>query len=424
MPIEILMPALSPTMTEGALASWQKSVGDRVEAGDVVAEIETDKATIEIEAADAGVLGKILVEAGTGNIAVNRPIALILSDGESPTDLEAFQAAGTAQAAGGPFASGEGAEPEAADGSISEHRADKTRLFASPLARRIAALSDIDLTRVAGSGPNGRIVKNDVEAAADKASAPPAPVVTDDTGPRPASPALPAVADDAVLDVLPHSAMRRTIAARLTQAKRDIPHFYLSVDCRLDACLTLRAELNGRAGADYRLSVNDFVVRAAALAMREVPAVNASWGEDAIARLRQVDISVAVALEEGLITPIVRNAGHKGLSAISNEIKALAERARAGELAPEEYQGGSFSISNLGMYGIDRFAAIINPPQSCILAVGAGEQRPVVTDGALGVATVMTCTLSADHRVVDGALGAEFLGAFRRIIEDPLTLLL
>ncbi len=393
MPVEILMPELSPTMTEGAVASWLKSVGDAVEAGEVIAEIETDKATVEYRAAANGTLAKILVEAGTEGVAVHQPIALLVEQGERPDAVSARS-------------------------DMPPPPTRRERPLASPLARKIAAQSGIDLAAVKGSGPNGRIVKRDVVGAV----APVAPPPPRAPAPEPAR----EEAGEAALahDPVPHSAVRKVIARRLSEAKRDIPHFYLSIDCRIDALLALRAELNARPGADYRLSVNDFVLRAVATAMRRVPNVNASWTEDAIRVRRGVDVSVAVAIEGGLITPVIRDADRKGLATLSNEARELAARARERKLSPEEYEGGGFTVSNLGMYGIREFAAIINPPQSCILAVGAGEQRPVVTDGALGVATVMTCTLSADHRVVDGAIGAEFLAIFKGLIEDPLSMLL
>ena len=422
MPVQILMPALSPTMTEGNLARWLKAEGDAVKSGDVLCEIETDKATMEFEAADEGILAKILVGGGTSGVKVNQPIAVLLLDGEDASAIVAAPAPAAAAPAAAvaivpaPVPSAAPAAPAAAG----------ERVFASPLARRIARDGNLDLAAVKGSGPHGRIVKADVEAAiaagparpAVAAAAPaaaPKPVAV--PGPAPASPFEPA------FEEIPNSSMRKVIARRLTEAKSSIPHFYLSIDCELDALLKVRSELNGRSDA-YKLSVNDFVVRAVALALRKVPAANASWGEDAIRRYTDVDISVAGATPNGLITPLVHHADHKGLAPISTEMKALAAKARDGKLKPEEFQGGGFTISNLGMFGVKAFAAIINPPQGCILAVGAGEQRPIVKAGALGIATVMTVTLSVDHRVVDGAVGAEFLAAFKALIEDPLTMLL
>ncbi len=438
MPIEVLMPALSPTMTEGNLAKWHKKEGDEVSAGDVIAEIETDKATMEVEAVDEGILGKILVAEGTEGVAVNTPIALLLEEGEDASALEA--AVGKATAAPVPPAADDKAEAPAADAPAADAPAPapaaqaapapapakRDKVFASPLARRMAKQAGLDLARINGSGPHGRIVKRDIEAALAGAVAAPAaeavPVAPPAAPPAVEAPGMPAYTE------VPLSNMRKVIARRLTESKREAPHFYLTVDCEIDALMKVRKELNGRSpesgpGA-YKISVNDFVIRAAALALRKVPAANASWSDTGLRRYQAVDVSVAVAISDGLITPIVRNADHKGLAEISRQMKDLAGRAREGKLTPEEFQGGTFSISNLGMFGIKEFAAVINPPQGCILAVGAGEQRPVVKDGALAVATVMSCTLSIDHRVVDGTVGAEFLAAFKKLIEDPLTMLL
>ena len=425
MPIEVLMPALSPTMTEGNLIKWYKNEGDEIGAGDVIAEIETDKATMEIEAVEEGVLGRILVAEGTEGVAVNTPIALLLEEGEDASALDAS----VAKAAAAPQAEdkapaeppGAPAPPPATQAVPAPDKGD--RVFASPLARRMAKQAGLDLAHITASGPHGRIVKRDIEAAlAGEAPAPAAeaaPVA-------PLAPAVEALGMPAYIET-PLSNMRKVIARRLAESKRDAPHFYLTIDCAIDELLKVRKQLNGRSpegeGA-YRISVNDFVIRAAALALRQVPAANASWSDTGLRLYQVVDISVAVAIPDGLITPIVRNADHKGLAEISREMKDLAARAREGKLAPEEFQGGTFSISNLGMFGIKEFAAVINPPQGCILAVGAGEQRPVVSDGALAVATVMSCTLSIDHRVVDGTVGAELLAAFKRLIEDPLTMLL
>lgn len=430
MPVQILMPALSPTMTEGNLARWLKAEGDAVKSGDVLCEIETDKATMEFEAVDEGILGKILVPGGTSGVAVNAPIALLLEEGEDASALTAVKPSPTPtltlpQAGEGGGAASLSPLPPAGEGP-GVRAAAGDRVFASPLAKRIAKDAGLDIKAVKGSGPHGRVVKADVEAAiaAGPVAAPPA------AAPAPAAPApkpapVPAAANPfgPAFEEIPNSSMRKVIARRLTEAKSTIPHFYLSIDCELDALLKVRAELNGRSDS-YKLSVNDFVVRAVALALKKVPAANASWGEEAIRRYTDVDVSVAVATPAGLITPIVRHADHKGLAEISNEMKTLAAKARDNKLKPEEFQGGGFTISNLGMFGIKEFAAIINPPQGCILAVGAGEQRPVVKGGALAVATVMTCTLSVDHRVVDGAVGAEFLAAFKKLIEDPLSMLL
>src|SRR5437870_2790101 len=407
MPIEIRMPALSPTMTEGNLARWLKKEGDSVHSGDVIAEIETDKATMEYEAADEGRLGKIIVPEGAQGIKVNQPIALLLEEGEDPAELEKF--AGTAQpAAGAPRETPPvPAEPktEPVPAAKPAPAPENGRVFASPLARRMAVHAGLDLASIRGSGPQGRIVKIDIErtlgqpAAAVSGAAPVRPAA-----PATAKPQVLAFAGDAPYSEKPHSAMRRVIARRLTESKQTVPHFYMSVDCVIDDLLKIRTALNAKAPTDqgvYRISVNDFVIRAAALALRQVPAANASWSDEAILLWDRVDIAVAVALDDGLITPIIKGADQKGLAQIAQESKDLAERARAGKLKLEEFQGGTFSISNLGMYGIREFASVINPPQGCILAVGVGEQRPVVKDGQLAVATVMTCTLSCDHRVVD-----------------------
>jgi len=454
MPIEIRMPALSPTMSEGTLARWLKKEGERVEPGEVIAEIETDKATMEFETADEGVLAKILVPEGTEGVKVGEPIAILLEEGEDASALEAAPAkaaaaAGTASSPAPDTTAAEAppsapaspapaaAAPATAAAAPAASRTDGERIFASPLARRMAEQAGLDLRAIRGSGPHGRIVKADIERALAEREAKPA------TAERPAAPAAapaaataaapaaPAAPSPALLQPIPNmeyeelplTNMRKVIARRLTEAKQQIPHFYLTIDCELDALLELRSRLNARPGADYKLSVNDFVIKAVALAIRRKPDVNASFGGDRIYRYRSIDVSVAVATPGGLITPIVREADRKGLSTISNEMRELAARAREGKLKPEEFQGGGFSISNLGMYGIREFAAVINPPQACILAVGAGEKRAVVKNDELAIATVMTCTLSVDHRVVDGALGAEFLQEFKTLIEDPLALL-
>jgi len=419
MTVQVLMPALSPTMTDGKLAKWLKKEGDAVESGDVLCEIETDKATMEVEAVEEGTLGKILVAEGSEGVAVNSPIAIILEEGE---DASAITEAATAAPAAPPAPEAKSeTKPEAAPATASAPPSPQAgaRVFASPLARRIAEQSGVDISRITGSGPNGRIVKSDVEAAV--------------SGGLPALVSAEGHVTEAQTKVVggytevPHSTMRKIIAQRLLESKQTVPHFYLTVDCRIDELLNMRKRLNATApegDGGYKISVNDFVVRAVALALKQVPEANASWTEEAIRLYNDVDVSVAVATPNGLITPVVRNADKKGLAAVSNEVKDLAGRGKEGKLMPEEYQGGGVTISNLGMFGVKDFAAIINPPQSCILAVGAGEQRPVVTDGALAVATVMTCTLSVDHRSVDGAVGARFLAAFRRIIEEPLTMML
>jgi pyruvate dehydrogenase E2 component (dihydrolipoamide acetyltransferase) len=384
-------------------------------------------------------MGKILVPEGTEAVKVNQPIALLLGEGEDASSLtEGAKPAAKSEApapkpepqaarpAAPPSAEGKAPSAPAANG----HAGDD-RVFASPLAKRMAQLAGLDLAGIAGSGPHGRIIKADVEKAqgAPKAAVTAAPHAKAPEAAPAAAPAAPAPAPAAGAPTAPHrevalSSMRKVIARRLTESKQTIPHFYLSVDVELDALLKLRADLNGRKGADYKLSVNDLVIKASAIAIRRKPAVNAYWGGDKLYELEDIDVSVAVAIDGGLITPIVRKADQKGLATISAEMKDLATRAKAGKLKPEEYQGGGFSISNLGMYGIKEFAAVINPPQSCILAVGAGEQRPVVKDGALAIATMMTVTLSVDHRVVDGALGAEWLQEFKALIEDPISLML
>ena len=436
MPIEILMPALSPTMTEGNVTKWLKKEGDEVHSGDVLAEIETDKATMEFEAVDDGRLGRILVPEGAEGIKVNQPIALLLGEGEDPSALDKLaEKSATPVASASPAEPPRAAEPRpAAQPAPGRGGNGKGRIFASPLARRMAQQAGLDLTAITGSGPQGRIVKADIEAAlsAGRPAAAPARPVSQPQPAPPVTPApVPALSKERVLALAgnppyterPLTAMRRVIARRLTEAKQTVPHFYLTVDCEIDELLKFRAELNGKSDA-YRISVNDFVIRAAALALRQVPAANASWSDEAILLWDTVDIAVAVALEDGLITPIVKNADRKGLAAIANETKDLAARARAGKLKLEEFQGGTFSISNLGMFGVRDFAAVINPPHGGILAVGAGEQRPVVKNGALAIATVMSSTLSCDHRAVDGAVGAQFLAAFKKLVEDPLTMLL
>jgi pyruvate dehydrogenase E2 component (dihydrolipoamide acetyltransferase) len=421
MPITITMPALSPTMTEGTLAKWLVKEGDAIKSGMVIAEIETDKATMEFEAVDEGVLGSILVPAGTEHVAVNAPIAVLVQEGESVATAAAPAAPKPApKAAAAPAPVAAAAAPAKPTASAAPPPG-AGRVFVSPLARRMAEQAGLDLAAVAGSGPHGRIVKSDIEKAL--AGAAPAVARAPAAAPPPPAPAVIAPPPGAAYIEVPLNNVRKVIARRLSEAKQSIPHFYLTVDCQIDELLALRGKLNARADA-YKLSVNDFIVRAVALALVKVPDCNAAWGGDKILRYTNVDVSVAVALDGGLITPIVRNADRKGLAQISNEMKDLAARAKVGKLKPEEFQGGGFSISNLGMYGIRDFIAVINPPQAGILAIGAGEQRPVVKDGALAVATMMTCTLSADHRVIDGALGAQFLAVFKGYVEEPLTMLL
>lgn len=410
MPVKILMPALSPTMTEGNLVRWLKSEGDVVKAGQVLAEIETDKATMEVEAVDEGTLAKIIVPAGTEGVSVNSLIALLLEEGEDTSNLEAFMGQPTPDAAPQATPAPSASTTPASTPSTSAVKESGSRLFASPLARRIAGQNHIDLNTISGSGPHGRIVKADVEAAT---SAVPSKIGTG---------SQPIVYGDAGYVDLPLNNMRKVIARRLTESKQQVPHFYLNVDCELDALLKLRVEINQRL-ENGKLSVNDFIVRACALSLIKVPEANVAWGDTHLRQFQAADISVAVAIDGGLVTPVVRSANLKALKDISSEVKVLADKARSGKLAPEDYQGGSFTISNLGMYGIKQFSAIINPPQACILAVGAGEERAIVKDSEIKVATVMSCTLSADHRAVDGAVGARFLEAFKKFIEDPLSLL-
>ena len=416
MPIEILMPALSPTMTEGNLAAWTVKEGDTVNSGDVLCEIETDKATMEVEAVEEGVIGKILIPGGTEGVAVNAVIALLLEEGEDASALDGYTPKGAALAAAPIAAAPVASAASSPVAQVAQTNASPAtgRILASPLAKRIAADKGLDLSAVKGSGPRGRIVKRDVENAKPGAVSAPA-----------SSPM--AMPESGSFTSIPHSNVRKVIARRLQESKQTVPHFYLTADCRIDKLLDMRKALNAASpegdGA-FKISVNDFVVKAVAKAMVEVPEANAMWTDDAILQFNSVDISIAVATPSGLITPIVRNADYLGLAGISSTVKALAGRARDGSLMPEEYTGGGFTISNLGMYGVKDFAAIINPPQACILAVGAGEQRPVVEDGQLAVGTVMCCTLSVDHRCVDGAVGAQFLAAFKRIIEEPATLAL
>jgi pyruvate dehydrogenase E2 component (dihydrolipoamide acetyltransferase) len=432
----ILMPALSPTMTEGTLARWLKKEGETIKAGDVIAEIETDKATMEVEAVDEGVLGRILVRDGTEGVKVNEPIAVLVNAGEAvpAADAPAAKAAppparveAPPVMAPAPAKAEPAAEPAKAAAQPNGHAADGERIFASPLARRMASQAGIDLSALKGSGPNGRIVRADIEAAQKgPPAASPAPVQT----PAPAARApVPAAAIGAPHRLVAHSSMRKVIARRLTEAKSTIPHFYVSMDIEIDALIALQNQLNAKSPArdqpgSYFITINDLVIRAAGATLRRVPEVNASWTDDGMVFYDDVDISVAVAIPDGLITPIVRRADQKGLLTISREMRDLATRARAGKLKPEEFQGGGFSISNMGMFGVSEFSAIINPPQSAILAVAAGTKRPVVKNDALAIATVMTCTLSVDHRCVDGALGARWLREFKSIVEEPLSLML
>jgi pyruvate dehydrogenase E2 component (dihydrolipoamide acetyltransferase) len=457
MPINILMPALSPTMEKGNIAKWLKKEGDQVKAGDILAEIETDKATMEYEAIDEGVIAKILVPEGTADVAVNAPIAVLAAEGEDVKTVVAGAPATKPSVSGPPAPD---AKPAAAPQPSAPPppprplaRAGKEevsmpaaqvapaptangggRLFASPLARRLAKAAGLDIARIAGTGPHGRVIAHDVEAAKSGGAAFRAPA------PAPAAPGIVPVqapSDDKVralfepgsYEIVPHDNMRKIIAQRLVQAKQTIPHFYLTISCTLDKLLSAREDINGTApkGPDgkpaWKLSVNDFIIKALALALIKVPDANVTWTESGMLKHKHADIGVAVAIPGGLITPVVRKAETKSLIAISAEMKDYAARARARKLKPEEYQGGSSAISNLGMYGVDEFAAVINPPHATILAIGAGVERAVVRDGKITVATQMKVTLSSDHRAVDGALGAELMGAFKIYIESPTAML-
>ncbi|MFT4278836.1 MAG: pyruvate dehydrogenase complex dihydrolipoamide acetyltransferase [Rhodopseudomonas sp.] len=467
MPINILMPALSPTMEKGNLAKWLKKEGDKVKSGDVIAEIETDKATMEVEAADEGTLAKILVPEGTQDVPVNDVIAVLAEDGE---DVKAAGAGGTASAGGAPSPQpspqrGEGAGPAGGKAEANSHAQDKAdqrptpqppaplpngersppqaagegatapangRVFASPLARRLAKDSGIDLSRVTGTGPHGRVIARDVEKAKSGGGLK-APAAAAAAGPAIA----PAMSDQQIralypegsYEVVPHDGMRRTIAQRLTQSTQTIPHFYLTIDCNLDRLMAAREDINAAAPKDkdgkpaYKLSVNDFIIKAMAIALQRIPDANVSWTETGMLKHKHSDIGVAVAMPGGLITPIIRNAETASLSSISAQMKDFAARARARKLKPEEYQGGTTAVSNLGMFGIKDFTAVINPPHATILAVGTGEQRPIVKDGKIEIATMMSVTLSCDHRAVDGALGAELIGAFKTLIENPVMMM-
>jgi len=468
MPINILMPALSPTMEKGNLAKWLKKEGDPVKAGDIIAEIETDKATMEVEAADEGVLAKIVVPEGTADVPVNQLIAVLAGEGEDVKAAAAGAKGGAAPAAApkppAPAAEmpakpasapapspqpapqrGEApAAPPAQAVSASQiaarsapgdrGRMDGGRIFSSPLARRLAREAGIDLGRVQGTGPHGRVVARDIEAAKSgkglrAPGAPGVPAAAPIAARAPSDEKIRALFEPDSYEVVPHDNMRKIIAQRLTESKLTIPHFYLTVDCALDKLLSAREEINATAPKDkdgkpaYKISVNDFVIKALALALQKVPEANVTWTEGAMLKHKHSDVGVAVAIKGGLITPVVRKAEQKSLSAISSEMKDFAARARARRLKPEEYQGGSTAVSNLGMYGIKDFYAVINPPHATILSVGAGEERPVVRNGKIEAAQIMTVGLSTDHRAVDGALGAELLGAFRQFIENPVMML-
>jgi len=444
MPINITMPALSPTMEEGNLAKWLVNEGDSVSAGDVIAEIETDKATMEVEAVDEGTIAKIVVPGGAEAVKVNDVIAILAEEGEDVA--EAAKGGGDTGSNSAKSESATQEVPAAAEAPTPvpdkapktpdagpAPKADGDRVFSSPLARRIAKEAGLDIAAISGSGPKGRIIKRDVEAAIENGTGKAAAAPTAEAS-KVAAPA--GMSDDTVLklfeegsyELVRHDGMRKTIAKRLTESKQTIPHFYVSVDCELDALLALRSQLNKSAPLKdekpvYKLSVNDMVIKALALALRDVPEANVSWTDENMVMHKYSDVGVAVSIPGGLITPIIRRAEQKSLSTISNEMKDYGKRAKERKLKPEEYQGGTTAVSNMGMMGVKNFSAVVNPPHATILAVGAGEQRPVVKDGTLATATVMTVTLSTDHRAVDGALGAELIGAFRQYIENPMSML-
>ena len=442
MPIEILMPALSPTMEQGSLTKWLVKEGDIVASGDLLAEIETDKATMEFEAVDEGVIGKILIPEGSQDVAVNTPIAILLDEGETadgpdqpapaPAPTSAVPPQAEAPSDDKPTTAEQSTPATASAAPFRQPNAQADRVFATPLARRIAADKGLNLKEITGSGPKGRIVKADVEHATAAALAP-----ATNTSSTTSSSEKIAISSglttetvlkmyqDRAFEEIKLDGMRKIIAARLTEAKQTIPHFYLRRDIQLDTLLALRSELNSQlAVRDVKLSVNDFIIKAAALALQSVPAANAVWAGDRVLQLKPSDIAVAVAVEGGLFTPVLKDADSKSLSTLSAQMKDMAARARGKKLAPHEYQGGSFAISNLGMFGVDNFDAVINPPHGAILAVGAGKKRPVVApDGSLGVATVMSVTMSVDHRAIDGALGAQLLQAIVDNLENPLTML-
>ena len=427
MTIPVLMPALSPTMEEGTVSRWLVNEGDSVSSGDVIAEIETDKATMEVEAVDEGVVGRILVSPGTEGVKVNTPIAVLLEEGESAEDVTMLEApvtplpvAPAADAAPTPGEIASAPEPLQPAASPKPRSGDGARIFASPLARRLAAEGGLDLALLTGTGPHGRVIKRDVDKALAEGLAKPAepvaPVLAESAG----ADQVKALYEPGTYEELPLDAMRRIIAARLTEAKQTVPHFYLTIDVEIDALLAARARANAAlAESGAKLSVNDYCIKAAALALRDVPDCNVAFAGDRILRFEVVDVAVAVAIEGGLFTPVLRRADVKPISVLSGEMKDLAGRARKRRLAPAEYQGGAMAVSNLGMFGIRNFDAVINPPHGSILALGAGEKRPVIREGGVSVATMMTATLSVDHRAIDGALGARFLAAFRRFVEDP-----
>ncbi len=446
MPIEILMPALSPTMEEGTLSSWLVKEGDTVNSGDVIAEIETDKATMEVEAVDEGTIGKILVDEGSEGVKVNAVIALLLEEGADASALDEYEPGGSTPPQ--PSPQGERENSTTPDSERSERSRDipspsgegqgggsssGNRIKASPLAKRLAEEAGLDLGSIEGSGPYGRIVKRDIEAAKDQPSAANKPSAASAIASAP-EPAVEVDSDEPLArygisadryELKKADGITKISAKRLSESFRDVPHFPLNVDCNIDGLLKFRKQLNDKAPEGVKVSVNDILIKASGLALKMVPEANASWIEDGrIAMHKHADVSVAVAIEGGLITPIIADADQKGLSQISKEMKDLATRARDRKLKPEEYQGGTFSLSNLGMFGVKSFASILNPPQGMIMSVGAGEERPVVIDGALAKATVMTVTLTCDHRVVDGATGAKWLQAFKGFVEDPMTMLM
>ena len=451
MPINILMPALSPTMEKGNLAKWLKKEGDAVKSGDIIAEIETDKATMEVEAIDEGVLAKIVVPEGTADVPVNQLIALIAGEGEDPKNVSASGGGAPPAPAAAPAPSQAKPQPTAAQPAApaASARVDQApsgpatapaakpngagRIFASPLARRVAKDSGINLSRVQGSGPHGRIIERDVRSAIAGGAAKAAPAAARPATPAPSAPSdaqVKALFEQGSYEEIPHDGMRRTIARRLAEARQTVPQFYLTMDCELDALLAIREQANAAAPKDkdgkpaYKISVNDMVIKALAVALKRVPDANVTWTEGAMLKHKHADVGVAVALPgNGLITPIIRKAEEKSLSEIAAAMKDFAARAKGRKLKPEEYQGGTTAVSNLGMFGIKDFTAVINPPHSTILAVGGGEKRPVVKNGQLAVATVMSITLSCDHRAVDGALGAQLIGAVKELIENPLGML-
>ncbi|MBN9543701.1 MAG: pyruvate dehydrogenase complex dihydrolipoamide acetyltransferase [Alphaproteobacteria bacterium] len=419
MPIEILMPALSPTMTEGNLAKWLKKEGDKIKAGEVIAEIETDKATMEVEAVDEGTLGKILIPAGTENVKVNELIALILEAGEDKASLDSYAGkSGGAAVTQAPKEEPKQASQAAAAAAPQAQSGDRAK--ASPLAKRVAQNEGVDLSGVQGTGPHGRIIKDDVMDAmksggsSKTASAPQSSVSFVGRNPE-------------EYRKVPNNNMRKVIAKRLCESKQTVPHFYLNIECKIDKLLSFRQDINSVTDSEnkpvYKVSVNDIVIKAVAMSLRDVPEANSTWTDEATLLYNNVDVSVAVAIDGGLITPIIKNADQKTITSISSEMKDLAKRARDNKLAPHEFQGGGFSISNLGMYGIKNFNAIINPPQTCILAIGTSTERPVVKNGQIQIANIMEVTLSSDHRVVDGTVGAKFLASFKKYIENPVLML-